>query len=78
VRDRRDGVCLWGLETQEPCSGGLDPHHIRSKGAGGQDVPENLITLCREHHDAAHRGEITPGQLTAILSRRFGYEYAED
>jgi len=26
------------------------PHHIRSRGAGGKDNPENLIALCTDHH----------------------------
>lgn len=28
-----------------------DPHHLTSRGAGGQDTPENLVSLCREHHN---------------------------
>jgi hypothetical protein len=35
------------------------PHHIKSRGAGGTDEPENLIALCSDHHtfggDAVHR-----------------------
>ena len=27
-----------------------DPAHIKSRGAGGPDVPENLLPLCRIHH----------------------------
>ena len=35
------------------------PHHIENKGMGGSRRPEihspdNLITLCRYHHDCAH------------------------
>ena len=38
----------------------LDVHHVRSKGMGGSSNPaihhpDNLITLCRYCHDAAHR-----------------------
>ncbi len=34
------------------------PHHIIFKSQGGDDVPENLINLCRECHDDAHgKGE---------------------
>ncbi len=39
-------VCGW-----KPC----DAHHLKSRGAGGDDVPENLISLCRRHHCEAHR-----------------------
>ena len=38
----------------------LDVHHIKSRGMGGSSdlaihSPDNLITLCRYHHDCAHR-----------------------
>lgn len=28
--------------------------HIKSKGSGGDDVPENLLTLCKWHHSEQH------------------------
>lgn len=31
-----------------------DPAHIRSRGAGGDDVRENLMPLCRVHHGEQH------------------------
>lgn len=37
------------------CTGDIDPHHIKSRGAGGDDVEENLIPLCREHHTEIHQ-----------------------
>ena len=48
------------------------PHHIDKKGMGGSSnpaiySPENLITLCRYHHDMAHHKipgmYLTPEQL---------------
>jgi len=30
------------------------PHHIKSRGAGGDDVEENLIALCLPHHAECH------------------------
>lgn len=30
------------------------PHHIKSRGAGGNDEPENLLRLCWEHHTQIH------------------------
>ena len=30
------------------------PHHIKTRGAGGKDDPENLLELCREHHAEFH------------------------
>lgn len=32
-----------------------DPAHIKSKGSGGDDVPENLMPLCRIHHTEQHK-----------------------
>jgi 5-methylcytosine-specific restriction endonuclease McrA len=31
-----------------------DPAHIRSVGAGGDDVWDNLLPLCRECHNLQH------------------------
>lgn len=36
------------------CRGQLDPHHIQRRSQGGRDIPENLIVLCRAHHDWVH------------------------
>ncbi|OPX89419.1 MAG: HNH endonuclease [Pelotomaculum sp. PtaB.Bin104] len=38
---------------------GLHEHHIKSRGAGGDDVEENLVTLCYECHTKVHAGAIT-------------------
>lgn len=37
----------------------VDPHHIKTKGSGGDDAPSNIMPLCREHHcdwDAPWKG----------------------
>lgn len=34
---------------------GVDAAHIKSRGAGGSDTPDNLIPLCRGHHIMQHR-----------------------
>lgn len=31
-----------------------DVHHIKTKKSGGHDIRENLISLCREHHQMWH------------------------
>lgn len=46
------------------------PHHIVSRGAGGPDIPENLIQLCTICHTKAHNGEYTKDFLFGIISRR--------
>lgn len=33
-------------------------HHIVYRSQGGGEEPDNLITLCKLHHDAAHAGKI--------------------
>lgn len=33
---------------------GAEAHHVTTRGAGGDDVPENLIALCRIHHTEIH------------------------
>lgn len=47
----RDGYkCRWCGRANV----GIDLHHVVYRSGGGQHVPENLISLCREHHNQAH------------------------
>ena len=62
-RERNYGVCKYGLLAKDGCSGGLDVHHIDTRGSGGGDVKGNLILLCRRHHNRAHQGLISKQQL---------------
>jgi 5-methylcytosine-specific restriction endonuclease McrA len=62
---------------RDGCSGGLDPHHIHFKGAGGADTKENLITLCRKHHDEAQARKIPAAVLQSILNALYGYPISE-
>lgn len=36
-----------------------DPHHVKSKKSGGDDVRENLMPLCRLHHRECHDKGLT-------------------
>ena len=45
-------------------------HHIRSKGAGGDDTEDNLIELCSNCHLKAHGGAISKKELIKIVKRR--------
>ncbi len=44
-------TCLIG--GRHECRGKVDPHHVRSRGAGGADR-SNVVPLCRAGHDVAH------------------------
>lgn len=33
----------------------VDPCHIKSRGAGGHDDPENVLPMCRMHHVEQHQ-----------------------
>jgi len=73
VRKKRDGVCIAGLELKDGCIlGVLHVHHIKTKGSGGHDIKNNLITLCPKHHDAFHNGHLTVEQLSGFLEKRYG------
>ncbi len=48
----------------------LQVHHIKSRGAGGDDVPGNLICLCYECHRKTHDGNISRGELRHIVGKR--------
>jgi 5-methylcytosine-specific restriction endonuclease McrA len=69
---KRDGVCLYGLIAKDGCSGGTDVHHIVSRGAGGGDTMDNMILLCRRHHNLAHQGKITKQQLRDAVRHFYG------
>lgn len=36
----------------------LAPHHLKTVGSGGQDIAENLISVCSFCHYKIHTGEI--------------------
>lgn len=45
-------------------------HHIKSKGASGDDIEDNLIELCGACHVKAHSGAISKQELLKIVKRR--------
>lgn len=55
-----NSACVACGETQ-----GTHAHHVRTKGAGGDDVPENLIALCFFHHRMIH------DKGTAFMAEKF-------
>jgi hypothetical protein len=45
------------LSGNGECWGGLDIHHIDTRGSGGGDTIDNVILLCRRHHTLAQSGK---------------------
>jgi 5-methylcytosine-specific restriction endonuclease McrA len=62
VRERDQHRCQYPLETDargdtwRKCgtSSHTEAHHRRIRGQGGLDTEENLILLCKTHHDLVH------------------------
>lgn len=60
-RARRDVLARDGHRCQAPtgtgalrCDRGLVVHHISGRSGPEPHDPENLVTLCRVHHDWVH------------------------
>ena len=45
-------------------------HHVKSKGASGNDTNDNLIELCGSCHRAVHDGIITKKELLKKINNR--------
>lgn len=52
----------------------LEVHHIRTRGAGGRDVPENLVLLCAYHHRLVQDHIIDLANCELLSSDVPGYE----
>jgi hypothetical protein len=68
VLERDGGRCRWCGRVGVP----VDPHHIRYRRGSSDDVPGNLISLCRRCHDFVHgapnaKGVIIPKQVAQVL-----------
>ena len=62
------GIPLDGLA----CAGSHDPHHIKRTSQGGARMdPDNVLRLCRRHHDWVHNN-ITEAKALGLL--RGAYE----
>ena len=55
------------------CGAPGEAHHLRSKGAGGGDEPDNTMVLCRTHHREIH----DIGRDTFITKYRAASDWAE-
>lgn len=47
---------------------GVVGHHVRTKGAHGDDIEENLLALCGAHHLEVH------SQGTKTFRKKYGLE----
>jgi 5-methylcytosine-specific restriction endonuclease McrA len=50
----------------------IDPHHRLPKSKGGTDDPDNVVAMCRDHHEEFHNtcGVITTSRMsTKVLQR---------
>ena len=47
-------------------TGVIHVHHLKSKGSGGHDTPENLMSLCKDCHSAVHNGQISKQSLLRV------------
>jgi len=59
----------YGEQSFIPCEicgkKAVDIHHIKFRSQGGKDEIENLVGLCRLHHERAHSGELHRDVLQA-------------
>ena len=55
-----------------------DLHHVRSRGQGGRDNEQNLVSLCRMHHDLLHGQRWTGCELTKDEAEQKINEYIFD
>lgn len=49
---------------------GIEVHHIKTRGSGGNDELSNLVSLCADCHTKAHNGQIPKRNLKYIVEKR--------
>ena len=64
---RRHIKTLPCMISNDKCCQGVDPHHVKTRGAGGVDKA-NIVPLCRIHHTELH----TIGRITFEDKYRLG------
>jgi len=62
--------CEWCGVPKHRSPWPLDPHHIKTRGAGGGDTLDNLVILCRLHHEEAQTYKIHRAALIALTGPR--------
>jgi predicted restriction endonuclease len=51
----------------------VEIHHIKTRGAGGNDEVQNLIALCIEHHTEVHKTGVFTFSNKYGLTERFSH-----
>jgi hypothetical protein len=70
-RIKNNGICqIPGCYGFQP----YEPHHIKSKGSGGDDVSENIVRLCFDHHRQAHNAKFDKEYLRELALQRIREE----
>lgn len=72
IKEIRSDICE---RDGRPAHG--EPHHIKTRGAGGSDIRENLIQLCDQCHMDAQEYRIKPLELIKIVATREGKSIEE-
>lgn len=68
----RDGGCVARLLVPEiRCQGRIDPHHALMRSQGGKDTLEDLIAVCRAHHDWIHNHPARSYELGLLRHRPY-------
>jgi len=55
-----------------------DVHHVKSRAAGGRNTLDNLVSLCRIHHDLVHGVRWQGVEHTVAEGKQAVLEYIED
>lgn len=68
----RDGGCVArALVPDIRCHGRIDPHHALMRSQGGQDTLEDMIAVCRAHHDWIHANPARSYELGLLRHRSY-------
>lgn len=70
VLDRDGGCVARSLIPDVRCVGRIDPHHALMKSQGGQDTLDDLIAVCRSHHDYIHANPAISYELGLLRHRQ--------
>ena len=67
VKSRDRHTCHF---NNKDCCKRLEVHHVQFRSEGGSDIPDNLITVCKKHHDGIHSGKYKNPKKSKFKSLR--------